>query len=73
MADVVALLPMKGHSERVPGKNLRPLAGRPLYHWILDTLLSVPSIATVVVDTDSEAIADDAGLFVSQRRGEAAA
>jgi CMP-N-acetylneuraminic acid synthetase len=60
MADVVALLPVKGHSERVPGKNLRPLAGRPLYHWILDTLLSVPSIATVVVDTDSEAIADDA-------------
>lgn len=59
MVDVVALLPMKGHSERVPGKNLRPLAGRPLYHWILDTLLSVPSIATVVVDTDSGAIADD--------------
>ena len=59
MADVVALLPMKGHSERVPGKNLRRLAGRPLYHWILDTLLSVHAITTVVVDTDSEQIADD--------------
>ena len=59
MADVVALLPMKGHSERVTGKNLRPLAGRPLYHWVLDSLLSVPSIAAVVVDTDSEPIADD--------------
>lgn len=62
MADVVALLPMKGHSERVPGKNLRLLAGRPLYHWILDTLLSVPTISTVVVDTDSEAIADDVAV-----------
>ena len=59
MADVVALLPMKGHSERVPGKNLRPLAGRPLYHWVLESLRSVPSIVTVVVDTDSEQIADD--------------
>ena len=59
MAEVVALLPMKGHSERVTGKNLRPLAGRPLYHWIMDTLLAVPSIAEVVVDTDSGEIATD--------------
>lgn len=59
MRDVVALLPMKGHSERVPGKNLRPLAGRPLYHWVLSTLLRVESIAVVVVDTDSEEIAED--------------
>lgn len=59
MADVVALLPMKGHSERVPGKNLRPLAGRPLYHWVLESLRAVRSISQIVVDTDSEAIADD--------------
>jgi CMP-N-acetylneuraminic acid synthetase len=59
MTEVVALLPMKGHSERVAGKNLRPMAGRPLYHWIMDTLLAVQSIAEVVVDTDSEEIAGD--------------
>ena len=59
MADVVALLPMKGHSERVPGKNLRPFAGRPLYHWVLESLRSVGAISEIVVDTDSEAIADD--------------
>lgn len=58
MGDVVALLPMKGHSERVPGKNLRPLAGKPLFHWILETLSAVPEISTVVVDTDSEKIAE---------------
>lgn len=56
---VVALLPMKGHSERVPGKNLRPLSGRPLYRWILASLLEVDAISEVVVDTDSEGIADD--------------
>ncbi len=59
MTEIVALLPMKGHSERVAGKNLRLLGGRPLYHWIMDSLLAVESIGSVVVDTDSEPIAED--------------
>jgi N-acylneuraminate cytidylyltransferase len=50
---------MKGHSERVPDKNLRLLAGRPLYHWVTMSLLDVPGIESVVVDTDSELIAED--------------
>ena len=49
---------MRHHSERVPGKNVRPLAGRPLYHYILDILLAVPEIGQVVVDTDSPVILD---------------
>lgn len=53
---VAALVPMRHSSERVPGKNYRPIAGKPLYHHILETLLSVPEITTVVVDTDSPAI-----------------
>ena len=56
---VIALLPMKGHSERVPNKNLRAFAGKPLYHHIMETLLACPLIERVVVDTDSEPIADD--------------
>ena len=59
MAVVIALLPMKGHSERVAGKNLRPLAGRPLYHWVMQTLLATKMISEVVVDTDSDEIAGD--------------
>lgn len=47
---------MKGNSERVPGKNLRPLAGRPLFHWILDTLSSARNVDEVMVDTDSDEI-----------------
>lgn len=54
-ADVVALLPMKAHSERVPGKNFRPLAGKPLYAWMLDTLLGVEEISRVVINTDAVA------------------
>ena len=49
---------MRHHSQRVPGKNYRPLAGKPLYQHILDTLKSVPEIETVIVDTDSEPVMD---------------
>ena len=50
---IVALVPMRHRSVRVPEKNYRPLAGKPLYQHILDTLLSCPEISQVVVDTDS--------------------
>jgi CMP-N-acetylneuraminic acid synthetase len=50
---IVALVPMRHHSQRVPGKNYRLLAGKPLFHHILDTLLACPEINQVVVDTDS--------------------
>ena len=53
---IVALVPMRHHSQRVPGKNYRPLAGRPLYQHILTSLLAVPEINQIVVDTDSPTI-----------------
>jgi CMP-N-acetylneuraminic acid synthetase len=55
---IAALIPMRHHSERVPGKNYRPLAGKPLYRHILDTLLRCPEIDQVVIDTDSPVIID---------------
>ena len=58
MPSLVALVPMRHHSQRVPGKNYRPLAGKPLFHYILETLLTVPEIDQVVVDTDSEPVMD---------------
>lgn len=50
---VVALVPMRHHSERVPGKNFRLLGGRPLYEYILDALLVTDAVSQVAVDTDS--------------------
>lgn len=50
---IVALVPMRENSERVPGKNYRLLAGRPLFHHILLTLAVCPQIAEIAVDTDS--------------------
>jgi CMP-N-acetylneuraminic acid synthetase len=58
-----ALVPMRHHSQRVPGKNYRPLAGKPLFHHILETLLKVPEISTVAVDTDSEPVMDGVRRF----------
>ena len=48
----VAFLIIKAHSQRVPDKNFRPLAGRPLFRWIVDALLATPAVARVVIDTD---------------------
>lgn len=53
MKKIVALVPMRHHSQRVPGKNYRMLAGKPLYQHILETLLDVSEIAEILVDTDS--------------------
>lgn len=57
---VIALLPMKGHSERVPNKNIRDFCGRPLFHWVLESLLKSHHISDVVINTDSPLIAEDA-------------
>lgn len=56
---VTALLPMKGHSERVPNKNLRKFNGKPLYHHIMTTLHNVKLITEIIVNTDGDRIVDD--------------
>jgi len=55
---IVALVPMRHQSVRVPGKNYRSLAGKALFRHILDTLLACPEITQVVIDTDSPTISD---------------
>ena len=57
---IVALVPMRHHSERVPGKNYRLFGGRPLYHHIVSSLLACPLITEVLIDTDSPIIMEDA-------------
>ncbi len=55
---LVALVPMRHHSVRVPGKNYRPFVDKPLFHHIISTLLKVPELETILVDTDSPEILD---------------
>mgnify|MGYP001474254081 CR=1 FL=1 len=56
---IVALLPMKGTSERVPNKNLKDFNGKPLYHIVLNTLLESKYIDSIVINTDGEALKSD--------------
>ena len=51
---VTAIVPMKGHSERVPRKNMRHFLGRPLYHWIVESLMNADYVDEIVVETDSD-------------------
>lgn len=53
---VTAIVPIKGESERVPRKNMRPLMGKPLLHWTLTALHVAEHVGQVVVDTDSDEI-----------------
>jgi len=63
----VAILPMKANSERVPGKNFRVFAGKPLFQWVLDTLLSLETIEAVVINTDARSLLSRHGLVGSDR------
>jgi CMP-N-acetylneuraminic acid synthetase len=58
---------MKAHSARVSGKNFRSFAGKPLFRWILDTLLTIEEIDQVVINTDARAILAEHGLTDSVR------
>ena len=53
----VALICARGGSKGIPGKNLKPLSGRPLITWAIDQALAIRNIGRVVVSTDSDAIA----------------
>ena len=61
----IALLPMKANSERVSGKNFKSLAGKPLFRWVLDSLIQIPSISQIVINTDAREILAEHGLVES--------
>lgn len=60
MKKIAAIVPMRHSSERVPGKNYRDFAGKPLYHHVVNSLLQCDKIQEVVIDTDSPFILEDA-------------
>jgi N-acylneuraminate cytidylyltransferase len=50
-------IPIKQNSERVPGKNFRPIGGLPLYQAIVTKAVASGCFSTVFVDTNSEEVA----------------
>jgi CMP-N,N'-diacetyllegionaminic acid synthase len=53
---VVAIIPARGGSKSVPGKNIRPLGGKPLLAWAIDVARQVSEIDRVIVSTDDSQI-----------------
>ena len=54
---ILGLILARGGSKRLPGKNIRPLAGKPLVAWSIEAARACAAIEDVVVSTDDEAIA----------------
>ena len=57
MPSAVALIPARAGSQRVPGKNIRPLAGHPLIAYAIAGARESGLFDAIVVSTDSEEIA----------------
>jgi CMP-N-acetylneuraminic acid synthetase len=55
---ITALVPMKDNSERVANKNIRPIAGKPCFYWIMEALSNSNYISEIVINTDSVEIAE---------------
>lgn len=54
---ILALIPARGGSKRLPGKNIRVLGSRPLIAWSIEAARGMPGITDVLVSTDDEEIA----------------
>lgn len=68
---VLALIPARKGSKRLPGKNLRKLGGKPLIRWTIDVAKQIQGFCDILVSTDGEeiaAVARDAGVMVPWMR-----
>lgn len=64
---ILALIPARGGSKRLPGKNIRPLGGKPLIVWSINVAQGISEICDILISTDDPAIAavaKEAGALV---------
>ena len=72
---VLGLIPARGGSKGVPGKNIKVICGKPLIVWTIESALQSALLDKVVVTTDSEEIAEiarNAGAEIRMRPKELA-
>lgn len=55
---ILAVIPARAGSKRLPGKNKRVLGGKPLVVWSIEIVLDLPNICDVIVSTDDPEIAE---------------
>lgn len=66
MLQAVAIIPARGGSKGIPGKNLIDFCGKPLIAWSIEQALGAPGISSVWVTSDSEEILSVASKFGAQ-------
>lgn len=54
---MIAIIPARGGSKGLPGKNVRPLNGKPLIAYAIEEALKAKHIDRVIISTDDEEIA----------------
>jgi N-acylneuraminate cytidylyltransferase len=59
----LAIIPARGGSKRIPGKNIRPFLGKPIIAYSIETAVTSGLFDEVMVSTDSEEIAEVAGRY----------
>jgi CMP-N-acetylneuraminic acid synthetase len=60
---ILAIIPARGGSKRLPGKNIKSLQGKPLIAWTIEAALKSSYVDEVIVSTDDQAIADVSQSF----------
>ncbi len=60
---VIAIIPARAGSKGLPGKNVRPLCGKPLLAWSIESALKSRYVDEVLVSTDGDEIAGVAAKF----------
>jgi CMP-N-acetylneuraminic acid synthetase len=61
--NVLTVIPARGGSKGIPGKNIAPVAGKPLMAWTLELALAVPELQRIVVSSDDDDILAVAGAY----------
>jgi len=56
--NIVAIIPARGGSKGIPGKNIKELCGKPLITYIIETALKVEELDRVIVSTEDKEIAE---------------
>lgn len=65
-AELITIIPARGGSKGIPGKNIRELGGKPLIAWTIEAAHRCPDISRVIVSTDDEAIAEIARVWKAE-------
>jgi CMP-N,N'-diacetyllegionaminic acid synthase len=56
--DTLVVIPARGGSKGIPGKNIKPLGGKPLIHYSIETARKLFDDRSICISTDSQEIKD---------------